>query len=189
MSVETLTLGLILYVLLPMWVIAGSLDYWCHRKTKIEETSGFKESVFHALMGFLVGIPLWLGIFFHVNVLLLLICFVFFVAHEVVAHYDVVTALPTREVTVWEQHVHSYLSTLPFYVFTLVICRNWEAFLRTITLRWHGELYLSFRPEPVGTLRYVWWYATIMLIIAIIPYTEELIRCWRARKPKLSTNK
>lgn len=29
---------------------------------------------------------------------------------------------------------------------------------------------------------YVWWYATLMLVVAVIPYTEELIRCWRYQR-------
>ena len=176
-TVETLTLNLILYVMLPLWVLAGSFDYWCHRLSKIEENSGLVESVFHAVMGFLVGIPLWLGIFFEINVLVLLVCFVMFVLHELVAHYDVVWADSRRTITVWEQHAHAYLSTIPFYLMTLIICRNWIAFIRTITLDWSGDLTLRMRPEPVGTMRYLWWYAALMLVIAIIPYTEEVIRC------------
>ncbi len=183
-TVEGLSLGLILYVLLPMWVVAGSLDYWCHRVTRIEENTGLSESVLHALMGALVGIPLWLGIFFEINVLVLLVCFIFFVVHEVVAHFDVVLAQPVRRISVWEQHVHSYLSTLPFYVLTLIICRNWSMFLRTITFQWADGLTLTPRLEPVGTMGYVWWYATLMLVIAIVPYTEELIRCWRVRRAR-----
>jgi hypothetical protein len=64
---------------------------------------------------------------------------------------------------------------------TLIICRNWGVFMRTITFEWTGNLYLSMRQEPVGTMKYVWWYATLMLVIAIVPYTEEVFRCWRAR--------
>ncbi len=73
MTVDTLTLGLILYVLPLLWVIAGSLNYWCHRATKIEENFGLVESLLHAAMGFVVGIPLWMAIFFEIDVLVLLI--------------------------------------------------------------------------------------------------------------------
>jgi hypothetical protein len=33
-------------------------------------------------------------------------------------------------------------------------------------------------------MRFVMWYAALMLVIAIVPYTEELIRCWRVRKAR-----
>ena len=180
-TVDTLTLGLIQFVLLPMWVICGSLDYVCHRLTRIEETSGFRESVYHAVMGFQGGIPLWMGIFFEINVLVLLVSFVCFVTHEWTAHKDMVMADEVREVTIWEQHLHSYLATIPFYVLTLIACRNWDQFVRTITFQWSGDLQLTWRPEPLGTTTYVWWYATLMLVVAVIPYTEELIRCWMCR--------
>ena len=135
----------------------------------------------------MVGVPLWLGIFFEINVLVLLLCFTFFVLHELVAHQDVVWAGPRRRITVWEQHVHAYLLTIPFYLMTLIICRNWGAFTRTITFEWTGDLYLRMRPEPVGTMSYVWWYAVLMLFTAILPYTEEVWRCWRARLRHAST--
>jgi len=187
MTVESLLLGLILYVILPLWVTCGSLDYWCHRATKIEHNAGLVESIFHAAMGFLVGVPLWLAIFFEIDVLVLLLCFLFFVAHEIVAHYDVVWAGPKREITVWEQHVHAYLSTIPFYLMTLIACLRWDAFINTITLNWSGRLHLTFRPEPVGSMSYVFWYAGFMLVVAIIPYTEEIIRCLRARNSATDT--
>ncbi len=187
-TVETLTLSLILYIILPLWVITGSLDYWCHRATKIEDNSGLRESLIHALMGFLVGVPLWLGIFFEINVLVLLVCLTFFVLHELVAHQDVVWAGSRRRITVWEQHIHAYLLTIPFYLMTLIICRNWGAFIRTIRFEWTGDLYLIIRPEPVGTMRYVEWYAVLMLFTAILPYTEEVWRCWRARLRSVSVS-
>ena len=132
-------------------------------------------------MGRQAGIPLWMGIFFEINVLVLLVCFFCFVTHEWTAHNDMVLAGEVRDVTIWEQHLHSYLATIPFYLLTLVACRNWDQFIRTITLQWSGELHLTWRPEPLGTTSYVWWYATFMLSAAVIPYSELLIRCWMFR--------
>jgi hypothetical protein len=37
-----------LYVLLPLWTIPGFGDYLCHRRSKIESTSGTQESITHA---------------------------------------------------------------------------------------------------------------------------------------------
>lgn len=183
MGLEELTLRLILFVILPLWVICGSLDYFCHKATKIEENSGVWESFHHSIMGVQVGIPIWLGIYCEINVLVMLISFACFIIHEWTAHNDVVVAVHDREVTPREQHIHSYLITIPFYVLSLAICRNWESFLKTITFQWQGELSLVFRDEPLGTNAYVAWYATLMLVVAVIPYTEELIRCVRyARK-------
>ena len=178
-SVEKLTLGLILYLLLPLWVLVGSLDYFCHRASRIERNSGLKESLMHMGMGVLVGIPIWLGIFCEINVLVLLVCFSCFVLHEIVAHNDVVWAEPRREITIWETHLHNYLGTIPFYVLALVVCRNWSAFISTITFDWSGKIYLQLRSEPLGSAKYVMTYAVFMIVVAILPYVEEVYRCWR----------
>ena len=95
-TVENLTLGLILYLLLPLWVIVGSLDYLCHRASHIERNDGLRESLMHMGMGVLVGIPIWLGIFCKINVLVMLVCFICFILHEIVAHNDVVWAASRR---------------------------------------------------------------------------------------------
>ena len=89
MDEATLVLNVMLYVLLPLWGIAGMLDWWCHRNTDIEKTSGLHEAYVHCLMGVQICIPVVLSLLFEVNVLIMLLCFAALLAHEVVAHYDV----------------------------------------------------------------------------------------------------
>ena len=85
MDEATLVLYVILYVLLPLWGLASMLDWWCHKKTSIESTSGLHEANIHCLMGFQIAIPLVLSLVFEVNVLVLLLCFAALVAHEFIA--------------------------------------------------------------------------------------------------------
>lgn len=40
----------LMYLIVPGWALAGGLDYVWHRQTKIETTSGPKESITHLLM-------------------------------------------------------------------------------------------------------------------------------------------
>ena len=72
---HNLVLHLILYVMLPLWGFWGFVDWCCHRKTKIESTSGLHESLLHVIMGIRVGIPIILFIVFEMNVLVMLCCF------------------------------------------------------------------------------------------------------------------
>ena len=116
------------------------------------------------------------------NVLVLLTCLVFFVLHEIVAHIDVCLALPDRVISAWEQPVHAYLSTIPFYLMSLIICRNWNVFMDVLTMSWGGQMEYVWRPQAVGGMGYIWWYTTFMLVFAGVPYTEELVRCWRAAR-------
>jgi len=183
-GVSDLVLNLILYICLPTWVIAGFADWWCHRKTKIEETSGLKESLMHSLMGLQVGFPIVVSLFFEVNVLILLVCLLVLISHEIVAHHDVVYSSPVREITIWEVHAHAFLSTIPFYIFALIVVRRWETFLKMITLDWSGELGLELRTESLGGDHFVPVYLVFMLIVGVLPYVEENLRCWRASRLK-----
>ncbi|HSC14407.1 MAG TPA: diguanylate cyclase, partial [Gammaproteobacteria bacterium] len=43
-TTDQLLVNLILYGLLPLWGITGFIDWCCHRATRIEHTSGLRES-------------------------------------------------------------------------------------------------------------------------------------------------
>ena len=88
MDEATLVLNVMLYVLLPLWGIAGMLEWWCHRNTEIEKTSGLHEASIHCVMGVQIGIPVLLSLVFEVNVLIMLLCFAALIAHELVAHNE-----------------------------------------------------------------------------------------------------
>ena len=181
-TVEELVYNMILFLFLPLWILCGGFDYWCHRKTKIEENSGVKESVQHCLMGIQVGVPMFMIIYLKMTVLVLMLCLGFFIWHEITAHRDLVYAEGQRKITVWEQHLHGYLGTIPFFLLTLVIAYNWPIFLDLVQFKWAGSMSIGFRDDPVGPDNYMKWYASFMLIWAVVPYTEELLRCLRYAK-------
>jgi hypothetical protein len=56
-----------MYLIVPAWSIAGALDWLWHRQTKIETTSGPKESFMHLMMMAEAGIPVLAGLFLEVN--------------------------------------------------------------------------------------------------------------------------
>jgi len=183
MDEATLVLNVILYVLLPLWGLAGMLDWWCHRQTEIEKTSGLKEAYIHCLMGVQICIPLVLSLLFEVNVLIMLMCFAALIAHEVVAHYDVHFATGKREISIWEVHAHNYLATLPFFLLLLIIVRKWDVFLDTATLNWGGGFSIEWRQEPLGSSgNYATSYMVIMAIFVVFPYMQEWWRCYSYEK-------
>jgi hypothetical protein len=177
-TTHDLVLLLILYVILPLWGVTGFIDWVCHRATDIENTSGVKEALIHVLMGVQVAIPIVVGILFEMNVLVFLICLAALVAHEVVAHFDVKTTMHVREISIWEVHAHNYLSTIPFYLIALIGVRNPDTVIKTVTFDWAGEMALLLRSEPVGGGAYLPWYVGFMGVICLLPYTEEVFRCW-----------
>ena len=184
-----LLVNLILYGLLPLWGIAGFIDWCCHRATRVETTSGLKESLVHSLMGVQLGIPILLGLLFEINVLILLICCAMWLAHEVAAHWDVQYATPRRHISIWEVHVHNYMATVPLYLFMLIVILNWDVAVKAATFDWAGQFTFKRISTPHGSDSYLGAYLTFMTILCVFPYVEENLRCLRharAGKPQHS---
>ncbi len=122
-DVGDVTVRYLLYGLLPSWFVPGVADWAMHRRTRIEETAGTKESLIHALMMTEVGIPIALTLRYEVNPLLLTVQLGATAAHEATALWDVRTAVDSdREVKPVEQHIHSFLESLPFAALTSLMC-------------------------------------------------------------------
>ncbi|KGJ97548.1 hypothetical protein GAB14E_1137 [Colwellia psychrerythraea] len=177
MDTSTLLVSAMLYVFLPLWGIAGFVDWCCHRATKIEITSGIKESLMHSLMGIQMGLPILLCLLFKVNVLILLICIFTWVCHEIVAHCDVRYAAPRRVISIWEMHAHTYLGSLPFYMLISIFMINWDQFLLLITFNWADNMSLALIEVPHGSSSYLPIYIAFMCILCVFPYIEENLRC------------
>ena len=178
-TTNQLLINLILYGLLPLWGITGFFDWWCHRSTWIERTSGLRESLVHSLMGIQLGIPILLGLFFQINVMVLLICLAAFLLHEAAAHYDVYYAAPLRRISIWEVHVHNYMATIPLYLLMLIAVLNWSVVLDLVSLSWSGQMHLTRLPDPQGDPGYVRGYLFFMGVFCVVPYLEENLRCLR----------
>jgi len=178
-ATNQLLINLILYGLLPLWGITGFIDWCCHRATHIETTSGLKESLIHSAMGIQLGIPIVLSIMFYINVSILLICIAAWLLHEVIAHWDVYYSAPKREISIWEVHVHNYMSTIPLYLLMLIIVMNWEMFMNLITLNWEGHMQIQRMATPHGSPVYLKYYLLFMAITCVLPYVEENFRCLR----------
>lgn len=179
---KSLLVDLILYGVLPLWGIAGFVDWCCHRATRVESTSGIKESFIHSLMGIQLGIPILLCLLFEVNVLILLVCVLMWLLHEIVAHWDVHYATPLRRISIWEVHVHNYMATIPLYLLMLIVVLNWDVAHKAITFHWSGQFALHGLAVPHGSSRYLSHYLVFMTVFCVLPYFEENIRCLRRQR-------
>ncbi len=104
---------ILMYFILPIWLLAGCADWLCHRTSHIETTTGAKESILHLLMFAEIGLPLLAAIFLEVNTGIIALMIVAFFIHEATALWDVSYAVTARDVTPIEQHVHSFLELVP----------------------------------------------------------------------------
>jgi hypothetical protein len=67
---------ILMYFIAPLWLIAGLADWFCHRASDIEHTSGPKESVLHLVLLAEMGGPVLLALFFQVNALVIAVMIV-----------------------------------------------------------------------------------------------------------------
>jgi hypothetical protein len=65
----------LLFFLLPVWIVAGAADWWCHRRAGIERF-GVYEPLLHLTLLSLAGLPILLGLFLATNAPVLLVMIV-----------------------------------------------------------------------------------------------------------------
>jgi hypothetical protein len=170
---EKATHNFIAHVLLPLWMLPGLGDYLCHKRSKIEETSGTHESLTHILMISLTGAGVLTGLFFEVDEAALGL-----MAASALLHEGVVLWEQRRPPSATEQHMHSFLEVLPFTALASMWCLHPEA---TATLLQTRSL-TRFRLKPKQNRESPAFLASILLMGTLslaLPYAEEFVRCFR----------
>jgi hypothetical protein len=181
---EVATRRYMMYVILPLWVVPGVLDYAWHRRTKIEDTAGVEESVLHLMMMAEGGVAVVSGLMLEINAGVIALMLASFLAHEATAIWDVNYAYKYREIPPGEQHVHGSLEMMPFCALSFAICLHWD---QALALLGYGPSRPDFRlrpkqpPLPASYLTKLVAAASASGLL----YVEELWRCWRARQKAL----
>ncbi|QTE02089.1 diguanylate cyclase [Streptomyces cyanogenus] len=180
------TTRFLLYGLLPGWFVPGLADWAMHRRTRIEDTAGTRESLIHALMMAEVGAPIALTLRYEVNPLLLSVQLGAAAVHEATALWDVRTAVRSdREVKPIEQHIHSFLESLPFGGLASLMCLHADQ-VRSLLRGGRGDpdawrLVPRRRPLSPGYLAAI---GVAIGACVLLPYGEELVRCRRAARAR-----
>ncbi|MBK3564813.1 diguanylate cyclase [Streptomyces sp. MBT62] len=176
----------LLYGLLPGWFAPGLADWVMHRRTRIEDTSGTKESLIHALMMTEVGIPIALTLRYEVNPLLLAVQLGGATVHEATALWDVRTAVRSeREVKPIEQHIHSFLESLPFAALTSLMCLHSDQVKSLLDGgRSDPNAWRLVPRERLLSRGYLAGIAAGIGACVLLPYGEELLRCRRAARTR-----
>src|ERR1700761_7723889 len=166
---------ILVYVVLPLWVVAGFLDYLCHRNSDIEHANVVKETALHWLMLGEVGVPLIAVVFLKVNALLMVFSALCLVAHEITGYLDLQLAMRTRVVTAFEQQVHSVLEMMPLTAMLLLFILHWGQLQALLGFGpEHADFSITLKPLP-GWAEIV-PPALAFLALAIVPYLEEFVR-------------
>jgi hypothetical protein len=179
--------GLLGYVIFPLWLLAGLVDYWLHQRTNIATTSGAPESRLHFVQTLEVGIPVLLVLFFELNLLALAVLVAAAVAHTITAYWDVRYASQRRVILPFEQVVHAFLFTLPVFATALLVILHWPAASSPGALgaSGGGDWGLRLRETP-----WPWELVALVLVASflfgMLPGLSEWWRAHRAaREPTL----
>jgi hypothetical protein len=182
LGIEKATRSLLLGGVIPLWLGAGLADWYLHRRTRIEETAGPRESLIHHLMFAETGVPVLLGLFCEVNAGVLATAYAAVGAHWGTAYWDQAYAEERRQVSPVEQQVHSVLEMSPVTAAFLLTALHWDQALALAgqdSARPRFAIRLKGR-DPLSVPTRAVLLAAIALF-GVLPYAEELLRCWRAR--------
>lgn len=173
---------ILMYFIVPLWLIAGFADWLCHRASHIEKTAGVKESALHLLQFAEIGLGLLAALFLEINAGIIAFLIIVFFVHEATALWDVSYAVAERKVTPVEQHIHSFLEIIPMIAIICVSALHWDQFLALFGFGPENARFsLGWKTPPVP-LSYVIALMICVLLLAVIPYAEELYRGVRARR-------
>ena len=166
---------------MPLWIASGLADRKCHRRSDIEHTAGVREAATHALMMNEASVPILLGLLFEIEAGVLIAMLGALGLHQATAVWDVAFAEGRREVTTTEQHVHGLLEQVPVMASAFVFALHWDQ-ARALIGGDDQRPRLELRPKRRPLSRRA--RASVLTAIAglgVVPYTEELVRCARAR--------
>jgi hypothetical protein len=180
LGIERAGQRLLLGGVMPLWLGAGLADWYIHRRTRIQDTAGARESVFHSLMFAETGVPVLLGLFCEVNASVLLSAYGAAGVHGLTAYWDQVYAQPRRRVDPVAQHVHSLLEVMPVTAAFMLTALHWDQ-ARALAGRGQPDFGVRFRRrDPLSVPARVRLLAAVT-VFGILPYAEELRRCWRTK--------
>ncbi|MFC4158698.1 hypothetical protein [Chitinimonas lacunae] len=181
----TLTV-MVLFVLLPIWVVAGLADWLCHRLNDLPGTTGPKESLLHLLLLVEMGVLLLAVLLFEFRAIVLLVALLTFLLHEATTIWDLSYASARRRIPPLEQHIHSVLEMLPLAIILVGAALYPEAVLALADRTDQpGQFDLVLKEQPLPAF-YVTTGLGVAGILAFLPYLEEL---WRAYRHRLLQNR
>jgi hypothetical protein len=169
-----------LYAILPLWIVPAFCDYVFHRKSSIETTSGTHESLVHALQMSTMGLPTLMGLLLEIDASVIATMIAATAAHEGLVLWDIAYAEPLRRPSPNEQHMHSFLEVVPIMALVAVLSLHPA---QTAALFGQGgeapRWRLRFK-QPQLKKRYLAAILGFVTALGVVPYAEELARCYRA---------
>ncbi|HET9445462.1 MAG TPA: hypothetical protein VFO35_04340 [Steroidobacteraceae bacterium] len=161
--------ALLLWGIYPAWLLAGAGDYFCHRRTDIERTSGALESWLHFAQFGCLAVAFACALLLEISAAVFAVIVALVLTHSVLSYIDVRYTDGLRRISPIEQTVHGFMDVLPLVAVALLGVQHWPQ-IRT------GSM--SFAPLASIDLGRVLLLASFV-VLAGLPIVEELLRCLR----------
>jgi hypothetical protein len=170
---------LLMYAVVPLWIVAGVCDWACHRRTCIESTSGLPENAFHWLLLSQGGVALLAVGLLEINAGVMLVVFGAFLAHEITTYVELRYTVRRREVRPIEQMIHSFMELLPLALLALLAVLSWDQAL-ALFAEGTPDFELRWKTQPWSPA-YLLGVGAAVLCLNLLPLAEESWRCLRGR--------
>jgi len=182
MAPDALLELVLLYLILPMWLLAGFADALCHRVLHIERSAGWRESALHWLMLSELGAGVVALLLLENNALVIALFASMCLAHEVTMLADLRYAHAHRDIPPAEQWVHGILQATPWSVL-LVICvlHPWQA-LALLGLGEEAARWTLERRDTMLPRAYLPVFFTAACLLVIAPFLAEAWRTVRVAR-------
>jgi len=138
-----------------LWLIAGCLDFVCHRRTRLPQTSGLRESALHLAQLALLGIAMTSGLALTIGPAVFAALVALVAAHALLGYLDTRQAYGRRDIRPFEQHLHSVLDLAP-------VAALWWTF----SWWYRAEAPLAWRDPPAPTAVWIAVIAPALLLCA-----------------------
>lgn len=166
---------LVVWGFYPLWLVAGGLDYLCHRRSRIEHTAGLEESHLHLAQFASIVLLVVTAAAFTLRGVTLVVAGLLLVAHTVLSYVDVSYTQPRRHISALEQHVHAFLVVLPITAIALLAVQDAQLEAPDAAVSW--------RPRALSARQF----AALLLSLLLgggLPLLEEW---WRSRRVRVQS--
>jgi hypothetical protein len=164
----------LLWGIYPVWLLAGAGDYFCHRRTNIERTSGATESWMHLAQFGCLAIAFACALLLEISAAVFVAMVLLVLMHSVLAYIDARYTEDRRRILPIEQTIHGFMDVLPLVAVALLGVQHWQE-IRQGSMR--------FARVPSNELERV-LLLTSFLVLAGLPILEELLRGLRHHEIK-----
>jgi hypothetical protein len=176
----TLLQQLLIYAVMPLWLLAGFGDWLLHRWQRIEEKVGWREPALHLLMVGEIAIGLAAALLLQITAAVLVLLLAIAIAHELTVWRDLSFAAARRRIAVPEQWVHALQIVIPWAALAILAVIHRDqlgSLIRGGSADWPFRL--KDVPLPLGQVLAI---VVGGALLVGIPFVEELWRGVRASR-------